>query len=101
MPDYTTNDPKGWCGDPRRGAAMGRAAIHDAPKSFTGRIYLRRTYLNSDGYDTNGTYFGHGIQPLYWYASECGEIDAMIRTNSRTDARAFVLNIYPNAKVKK
>lgn len=24
MPDYTTNDPKGYMGDPRRGAAMGR-----------------------------------------------------------------------------
>src|SRR5690606_26966366 len=26
-PSYSTNDPKGWCGDPRRGAAMGRPSV--------------------------------------------------------------------------
>ena len=30
-PDYTTNDPKGWCGDPARGAALGRPSYHAHP----------------------------------------------------------------------
>jgi hypothetical protein len=25
-PSYKTHDPKGWCGDPQRGAALGRHA---------------------------------------------------------------------------
>lgn len=28
-PSYETHDPKGWGGDPRRGAAMGRPAVGD------------------------------------------------------------------------
>jgi hypothetical protein len=29
QPSYATNDPKGWMGDPRRGAAMGRGTVGD------------------------------------------------------------------------
>ena len=100
MPDYKTNDPKGWCGDPKRGAALGRPTVHDAPKSFAGHIRLRRVRLNDGGYDNNGTYFGHG-GPLYWYASDDGEIDAMLRAGSREQARTEVLAVYPKAKVRR
>jgi len=56
--------------------------------------------LDNGGYDPNGTYFGHG-EPLYWYASEDGEIDAMLRAATRDDARTKVLAKYPNAKVRR
>ena len=99
MPDYSRNDPKGWCGDPSRGAALGRSTITDAPPEFADRIYLRRVRLDSGGYDKNGTYFGHD-QPLYWAASEDGEIDFMLRASTREGARKQVLEKYSKAKVR-
>lgn len=98
-PDYTVNDPKGWCGDPRRGAAMGRSEIAGDPK-FSGRLYLRRVHIDSEGYDRNGTYFGIG-DPLYWFANEDSSIDGVLRATSRTDARRLVLDKYPHATVKR
>ena len=79
---------------------MGRPSVHDADSSFAGRLCLRRVYLDSGGYDTNGTYFGHD-RPLYWYASDDGEVDAMLRANTRAEARDKVLAKYPNAKVRR
>ena len=98
-PLYSTNDPKGWCGDPKRGAALGRHSCH-TERTFTGRVYLNRVRLNADGYDKNGTYFGHG-GPLYWAASSGGEIDFMLRADTRLDARKQVLAEYPEAKVNR
>jgi len=94
------NDPKGWCGDPRRGAAMGRASVTDAPKDYDGKIGLRRVYLNTGGYDSNGTYFGHG-DPLFWAANEDGDIDFMLRAYNRDKARELVLAKFPKAKVRR
>jgi hypothetical protein len=101
MHDYSVNDPKGWCGDPKRGAALGRPTIHDAPKEFEGRILISDIRLRSD-YDRNGTYFGFvpGTK-LYWYRSDDGAIDAMVRKRTRAEVRDHVLNIYPKAKVRK
>jgi hypothetical protein len=105
-PDYSTHDPKGWCGDPRRGAALGRPTVKGSP-GFEGKIYLRRVYLDMGGYDRNGTYFGHG-NPLYWYADADGEIDGMLRAKAsydwkvtRADAREQVLALYPEAKIRR
>lgn len=100
QPSYTDNDPRGWGGDPTRGAALGRPTILDAPEDFDGKIYLRRIRLNQGGYDSNGTYFGIG-DPLYWYADEEGEVDAMIRAVDREDARSQVLALYPKARVRR
>ena len=100
MPDYNTNDPKGWCGDPTRGAALGRSTIQDKPKEWEGKLTLRRSYLDSGGYDKNGTYFGVG-EPLYWCANEELTVDFILRADTRESARAQVLKKYPNAKVRK
>lgn len=94
---YKTNDPRGWCGDPSRGAALGRATIQDAPEAFSGKLTLRRVQLDSGGYDPNGTYFGTGA-PLYWTASEDGEIDYVLRASEREDARSKVRAKYPSAR---
>jgi hypothetical protein len=106
-PSYKDNDPKGWCGDPRRGAAMGRNGII-GPADFAGRLCLQRVRMSACGaYDSNGTYFGHG-NPIYWYASDCGEVDGTLRAApaydskiSRADARRQILELYPNAKIRK
>lgn len=97
MPSYTDNDPKGWCGDPSRGAAMGRTSYHTDSQTFTGRLYLRRVRLDSGGYDPNGTYFGTGA-PLFWCASDCGEIDFVLRGASREVAKREVAKRYPSAR---
>ncbi len=93
-PSYKTNDPKGWRGNPKRGAALGRSAIHDAPPDFTGMLTVRRIFL-TEGYDENGTYFGDG-QPLYWYASEGGEIDDVLRAGHFKQALQLIRERYPN-----
>jgi hypothetical protein len=97
MPSYQTNDPKGWCGDPKRGAALGRPTIQDAPRDVAVKLTLRCIRLNSGGYDSNGTYFGIGNK-LYWYANEDGTIDAMIRAYDRHQAKLFIQTVYPRAK---
>ena len=99
MPDYSVNDPKGWCGDPRRGAALGRPTV-EGPSDYAGAVCLRRVRLCPGGYDTNGTYFGTGV-PLYWYATDDLSIDGMLRADDRASARAQVLEKYPSAKVRR
>jgi len=95
---YADNDPRGWCGDPKRGAAMGRAMIHDAPRAEPLKLRLCHVPLNSGGYDRLGTYFGLGA-PLYWYASDDGRVDAMLRaSDGRGGARAKIREFYPNAR---
>lgn len=98
MIDYSQNDRRGWCGDPKRGAAMGRESSHlrgdDAKQPV--KLYLRRIRLSGD-YDRNGTYFGAG-KPLYWVCSADQTIDYMVRAEDREDARWHVLQQYPNAR---
>lgn len=97
--DYSRNDQRGWGGDPKRGAAMGRNSDHEP--GFAGKLYLRRVHLNSGGYDRNGTYFGVGA-PLYWVASECGSVDYVFRcSGDRASARFCVLQDYPKATVRR
>lgn len=96
-PSYKANDPKGWCGDIRRGAAMGRPSIHDAPEDEPITLYLLPVRLVDGGcYDVNGTYFGSG-DPLFWYADEAGTVDDVLRAKSREDAIEEIRLLYPLA----
>jgi hypothetical protein len=95
-PSYSDNDPRGWCGDPKRGAAMGRPTVDADDRTAPVKLYLRRSYLDNGGYDRNGTYFGIGA-PLYWCADADGEIDFMLRARDRADAKRQVVAKYPNA----
>ena len=99
MPSYKTHDPRGWGGDPSRGAALGRPTVIDGSPS--GRLYLRKVPLDAGGYDPNGTYFGaciHGVPPLYWYADAGGNIDAVLRANDRDDAKRQIRERIPGAR---
>ena len=97
MPSYKTHDPKGWCGDPKRGAALGRGALHEADPAQPIKLVLRKVRIDSGGYDPNGTYFGWG-EPLYWYADVDGTVDAMLRAGSRETAKARIREQYPLAR---
>lgn len=94
-PSYATNDPKGWCGDPKRGAAMGRRCYYG---ELVGQLTVREIPLDGD-YDPNGTYFGSG-DPIYWCASDDGAIDYTMRAEDRDDAMAQVRETYPAAEFK-
>jgi hypothetical protein len=96
-PDYTVNDPRGWCGDPKRGAALGRDSIHI--RGFNGRLYLRKIRLDSGGYDQLGTYFGSGL-PLYWVASADSSVDYVLRAKTRESAKQQVQTKYPTAQLR-
>lgn len=98
-PSYERNDPKGWCGDPSRGAALGRASCHaDEPATWQGQLYLGAVRLDGD-YDQLGTYWGEREpgKALFWVASADYEVDFVIEARSREAARAKVLKQYPCA----
>lgn len=94
---YKTNDPRGWCGDPSRGAALGRMTVHDAASYSALKLVLRRVRLDRGGYDRNGTYFGIG-QPLYWYASADGSIDGVLRAWCRESVKIMIREKYRAAR---
>lgn len=83
-------DP-GWCGDPRRGASMGRAS-HGEPG--TSRIYLRRVSLRGD-YDPGGSYWGSNSrgrilfeafdadETFYWTCRAASREDAVAQLRAR------------------
>lgn len=100
-PDYATHDPKGWCGDPKRGAALGRADYHAENRfDYAGRFYLSEVKLTGD-YDRLGTYWGGGpgTLPLFWCASEDGEVDFCLRAGNRRQAAEKVTQMYPAARL--
>ncbi len=96
LPSYSTRDPKGWCGYPKRGAAMGRPSKHADDAEAPIKLVLRLIRLDSGGYDANGTYWGGGI--IYWYADGDGKVDATLNARNRTDAKEKVRELYPNAR---
>ncbi len=74
---------------------MGRPSINEADPSDAVKLYLRHVPID-DGYDPNGTYFGHG-EPLYWYANAAGTIDDVTRARDRGHAKKLIRKEYPKA----
>lgn len=60
------------------------------------RFHLVRERLDSGGYDSGGTYWGHGA-PLYRYESADSLNEGYLRATDRGEARREVLAIYPSA----
>ena len=94
MSSYDTNDPKGWCGDPSRGAALGRCTIKGEAKAVT----VQRSFLDRGGYDRNGTYFGFGAA-LFWVSDENGEVDFMERAMDAEDLAKVLRDTYQTVTV--
>lgn len=96
QPSYKTNDPRGWCGDPSRGAALGRGSIKDAPADATVELFIRRISIDSGGYDVNGTYWGTP-DDLWWAADAEGDVELTCRAPDRPAAESKFRQSYPRA----
>ena len=89
--DYQKPDP-GWCGNPRRGAAMGRTSDLAFDKA-TGPLTIRPVPIDAGGYDPGGAYWGIG-DTLFCVSD--GERSAYLRAADLAAAKAeFPLATFP------
>ena len=77
------------------GAPMGRYTGPDYLDESAGKIYLRRVYINSGGYDAGGAYWGLGA-PL-WEAQDQDGNGRIFRARDRDGAKADILADSPDA----
>lgn len=111
-PSYTTRNPRGWGGDPSRGAAMGRRDYFaEDPLTYTGSIWIAPVHINQDGYDRLGTYWGlSNKRCIYWIANGFDTIDCTLSINrehvahsDKTEVHFVVATIrdrFPKARIK-
>lgn len=92
---YKDNDPRGWGGDPCRGAALGRPAITQSAEAAP-KLYISRQRLDKGGYDRLSTYWGTP-DDLYWVHDAEGEVDFCVRGDSRYEAQQAALKVQPKA----
>ncbi len=97
MVSYKFNDPKGFGGDPKRGAALGRKSLL-GPYNFSGTLFFREVYVDSQGFDINGTYLGH-LGPWWWCASEDQKTDWVFMAKNLEDARRKIYEKWPQSQV--
>lgn len=100
MPSYKHNDPKGYCGDSTRGAALGRHTIREKDNGYDGFAVLRKVRMSAaKDYDILGTYWGHmnGLY-IWWCATKDYEIDFCVRATSKESAEDEVRRYYPNIR---
>ena len=79
---------------------MGYHESKKAALMYTGKVSVRREYLNSGGYTRDGVYFGIG-EKLYYIADEDGIFTEYIRASRREEAVEMARGFYPNAKIRK
>ena len=89
------NTPAYWMGDPKRGAALGRAREGDKASDAPMKFNLMRVRLDRGGYDPGGAYWG---LPSDLYFACCGETEFYLRAKSRDAAKAEVCKDFPNAR---
>ena len=95
---------KGYMGDRKRGAGLGRPTRRGDP-TLQWRFFLRCVPVNRSGYDSGGAYWGIGA-PLYWYAAYGDEApmfsgplpEGFIRAPDRDDAKRQIWKLYPEAR---
>jgi len=77
-------------------------------QSYSGMVYLRRHYVNRQGYDAGGTYWGVG-ENLYYIIAE-GEVhneeghfwyhEDFFRAQDRKEAVAIARDLFPVGKIQ-
>lgn len=72
------------------------ATVHNSV-SYSPKVTLQRVRLDSGGYDPCGAYWGCG-EPLYWAATDDGELDTTFRAHDRDAAKAHVRTLIPAAR---
>jgi len=82
---------RGYMGDRRRGASLGRVNVRPNGGDWTEegkRFHVRRVRLDSGGYDSGGAYWGIGA-PLYHFESEDGAASGFVRIGRPEITAAF------------
>lgn len=95
--EYRKNDPKGYRGDASRGSAVGRTTIMPPLSVPVSHVTFVRLWLDADGYDMLGTYFGLG-EPL-WYCWAPG-LDLVLRGTSATRYLKSTFSTATHTKVR-
>lgn len=95
MPSPKLPEDRGWMGDPRRGASMGRASSRPDVKPAA-KVYLKKMPIDRDGYDSGGSYWGIG-DPMFW-ASDDADFELFTRAKNREDAKRIVREKHPEAR---
>lgn len=106
---FTPPQDRGYMGDRRRGASLGRATCN----TFTdkqGRTFemtvtadaapfrLVRVRMSADGaYDAGGAYWGCG-DPLYYFEGPLTDINGYVRGKTRDAAKDAVRQLHPLAR---
>lgn len=75
------------------------ARFRNEGKTLVGRIYCRREWISSQGYDSSGYYWGTGMA-LYHISWECAEesYDDFVRASSREEALKIASSYLKPAK---
>lgn len=81
----------------RYGAPMGRRERHKLDKAKQVKLAMQRIRICKGGYDSGGAYWGIGA-PLYWYASDCGQVEGYLRACNREAAKATIREKYSAAR---
>ena len=61
-------------------------------KAKIGNVYINRAYLNNQGYDKSGKYWGIGL-PLYIAFTENYEFHTEIRAKDAQDAKNKIIDM--------
>ena len=80
------------------GAPLGdRGELGDPDYPY--KFYLQRIRMVDGDYDSAGTYWGGGGEPLWGYMGEDDQllVRGFVRASSRVIAKELVLDEYPNA----
>lgn len=109
MASYTPPQDRGYMGDPRRGASLGRPSysgyrdkagnwIELELTSNAPPMRLVRVRMSACGaYDAGGAYWGLG-DPLYYYENSTGDICGYVRGSTREAAKQAVRESHPAAR---
>jgi hypothetical protein len=88
---------RGWCGDPKRGAALGRSG--DNPANWGKcEAELVGVWIDAGGYDPGGTYWGKA-EPLFELVGP--EASYFFRAADRKAARTAIKAEFPEVTIAK